>query len=77
MRRHTLLAALAALMFLGGFWQPLVDVIHHMNREAFIREGFEVRYQVARTAADILPTVLAAAGDNGEVAGDAETIAKM
>lgn len=62
---------------IDGFWQPLVEVIHHMNREAFIREGFEVRYQVARTAADILPTVLAAAGDTREAAGDVETIAKM
>lgn len=62
---------------IDGFWQPLVEVIHHMNREAFIREGFEVRYQVARTATDILPTVLTAAGDHGEVAGDAETIARM
>ena len=49
-----------------------------MNREAFIREGFDIRYHVARSAADILPTVLAAAGSNGEVvAGDAETIARM
>ncbi len=62
---------------IDGFWQPLVEVIHHMNREAFIREGFEVRYQVARTAADILPTVLAATGDTREAAGDVETIAKM
>jgi predicted Rossmann-fold nucleotide-binding protein len=62
---------------IDGFWQPLVEVIRHMNREAFIREGFEVRYHVARTAADILPTVLAAAGHNGEIAGDAETIARM
>ena len=62
---------------IDGFWQPLVEVIRHMNREAFIREGFEVRYHVARTAADILPAVLAAAGHNGEIAGDAETIARM
>lgn len=62
---------------IGGFWQPLVEVIHHMNRESFIREGFEVRYHVAKTAEDILPTVLGAAGDNGEVAGDTETIARM
>lgn len=60
-----------------GFWQPLVEVIHHMNRESFIRDGFEVRYHVARTAADILPTVLSSAGDNGEIAGDADTIARM
>lgn len=62
---------------IGGFWQPLVEIIHHMNREAFIRDGFEVRYHVAATAADILPTVFAAAGSNGEMAGDAETIARM
>ena len=62
---------------IGGFWQPLVEVIHHMNREAFIRDGFEVRYHVAATAADILPTVLAAVGSNGEISGDAETIARM
>mgnify|MGYP003594081924 FL=1 len=63
---------------IDGFWQPLVGLINHMNREAFIREGFDIRYHVARSAADILPTVLAAAGSNGEVvAGDAETIARM
>lgn len=32
---------------------------------------------VARSAADILPTVLAAAGNDGEVVADAETIARM
>jgi uncharacterized protein (TIGR00730 family) len=62
---------------IDGFWQPLVDIIHHMDREAFIRKGFEVSYHVARSAADILPTVLAAAGDDSEVAGDRDTIARM
>jgi len=64
---------------IGGFWQPLVEVIDHMNREGFIRPGFEVCYHVARTAADILPTVLAAAAAtrNGDIEGDPETIAKL
>lgn len=66
---------------IGGFWGPLIEVIDHMNREGFIRPGFEVCYHVAKTAADILPTVLSAAAEaaavSGDVEGDAETIAKL
>lgn len=70
--RHTKPIVLADI---GGFWQPLIELIDHMSREAFIREGWEVRYLVAKNAESILPTVLSAA--NGDMSGDAETISKM
>lgn len=42
---------------IDGFWAPLEDLISHMQAEAFIREGFEVSYLVAKRAEDIIPMV--------------------
>lgn len=39
----------------GGFWDPLVELLHHMNQNAFIREGFELSYGVANSIDEILP----------------------
>lgn len=62
---------------IDGFWAPLTDLIDHMSRESFINASRAVRYHVAKTAADILPTVLAAAGDDANRHGDAATIARL
>lgn len=40
---------------IGGFWDPLVELLHHMNQNAFIRDGFELSYGVARSIDEILP----------------------
>jgi hypothetical protein len=44
-----------------GFWAPLVALLDHMRREAFIREGMGVRLITVSSAEEVLPTVLAAA----------------
>jgi hypothetical protein len=44
---------------INGFWAPLLSLLEHMRAESFIREGFEVSYQVADTAEDVVPLVTA------------------
>jgi uncharacterized protein (TIGR00730 family) len=46
---------------IGGFWQPLTDLLSHMAAEAFIRPGYEVKYAIATRAEDILPLVFSTA----------------
>ena len=41
----------------GGFWGPLLDLIEHMRRQGFIRTTADVRYHVAGTVEEILPTL--------------------
>jgi uncharacterized protein (TIGR00730 family) len=38
-----------------GFWQPLCDLLDHMKRTQFIREGLSFDLLVADTVVDILP----------------------
>ncbi|MBB5751192.1 TIGR00730 family Rossman fold protein [Prosthecomicrobium pneumaticum] len=45
-----------------GFWDPLVALLRHMDREGFIRPGFEVGFVVVERAEDIVPTLLDLAG---------------
>ena len=40
---------------IGGFWDPLVALLHHMKDNAFIRPRFELSYGVAQSIDDILP----------------------
>ncbi len=54
---------------IDGFWRPLTNLLAHMSAESFIRPGYEVKYQIAASAEDILPTVLAAARAAAEPAG--------
>jgi hypothetical protein len=42
---------------INGFWAPLLSLLEHMRAESFIREGFDVSYQVADTAEDVVPLV--------------------
>ncbi|NRG19044.1 TIGR00730 family Rossman fold protein [Rhizobiales bacterium] len=50
-RRPVLLANI------NGFWDPLERLLEHMEQEAFIREGFEVDYQMCADVAQIIPTL--------------------
>ncbi len=58
---------------INGFWEPLKDLLAHMADEAFIRPGYEVKFLTARTAEEIVPTVLAAAARETEAAMDGDT----
>ena len=41
-----------------NFWDPLVELLDHMRKEAFIRAGLEVAIDIAPTAKDVVPMVL-------------------
>lgn len=43
-----------------GFWNPFLDLIEHMRRQQFIRNGLEVRCTVVDDAGDIVPAILKA-----------------
>ncbi len=43
---------------INGFWDPLIALLKQMQQQTFIREGMEVEYLVANTAAEILPILL-------------------
>ena len=45
---------------IGGFWGPLLALIDHMREQGFIRADADVRYRVADTVGDIIPTIRAA-----------------
>lgn len=64
---------------IGGFWLPLMDLLHHMAEEAFIRPGYEVKYVIADRAEEIVPLVLATAERLSEAAleGDRVAIGRM
>ncbi|WP_237154975.1 LOG family protein [Oryzibacter oryziterrae] len=64
---------------IDGFWAPLMDLLSHMSEEAFIRQGYEVKFQVAKTAEEIVPTVLGTAEtiSHAALVGDAGAIAKL
>lgn len=57
--RHTKPIVLANI---DGFWNPFLALLTHMQEEAFIRAGLEVRFVTVERAEDILPAAIAAAG---------------
>ncbi len=44
-----------------NFWNPLCQLLDHMERTGFIRRGLEVNYLVADRVEDILPKIFEAA----------------
>ncbi|RAI39901.1 TIGR00730 family Rossman fold protein [Rhodoplanes roseus] len=64
---------------IGGFWQPLVDVLERMRDAGFIHNGALMNYRVCSRVDDILPTLAAAVApvSEREKAGDAETVEKL
>lgn len=45
---------------IGGFWAPLLSLIAHMREQGFIRAAADVRYRVAGSVDEIIPTIRAA-----------------
>ncbi|MFD1333858.1 TIGR00730 family Rossman fold protein [Methylopila musalis] len=39
----------------GGFWSPLIALLHHMSAQGFIRPGMAVPYVVATTVDQVIP----------------------
>lgn len=48
---------------ISRFWQPLIDLVHHMREEKFIRPAMDVSYLVADRVADIVPMLQSAAAE--------------
>ena len=66
--RHTKPIVLANI---NKFWDPFLDLLAHMQKEAFIRAGLTVRFVTVTKAEDIVPAAQAAAS------GKPEDIAKL
>lgn len=66
-----------ALLDVDGFWRPLVDLLDHMRAEAFIRPGYELRYEVVAEVAELLPRLEAAAGAAAGRHEDAGVLRRM
>jgi uncharacterized protein (TIGR00730 family) len=49
------------LVNIDGFWAPFLELLHHMRREAFIRQRMEVRFVTVDRAEDVLGAITAAA----------------
>ena len=49
------------LVDIEGFWSPLVELLAHLRREGFIRDGMDVRFITVDRAEDVLDAVSAAA----------------
>ena len=63
-----------------GFWDPLLVLLDHMGRLAFIRDDFTVNALVATTVEDVLPILRAAAPplpDSVKAQETAETVERM
>lgn len=66
-----------ALLDVDGFWRPLVDLLDHMRAEAFIRPGYELRYEVVADVADLLPRLEAVHGAAAGRKEDAAVLRRM
>lgn len=49
------------LVNVEGFWAPFLELLHHMRREAFIRQVMDVRFLTVDRAEDVLDTIAGAA----------------
>ena len=58
----------------AGFWAPLLALLGHMRQAQFIRDGFELRYEVATRVEEILPRLEAAAAKTRPVRRLSETL---
>ena len=67
-------------MFFGNinnFWRPMMDLLQHMREEGFVHTAHLVQPLVVNDAADIVPTILAAANGGNGRDGEAEIISKL
>lgn len=62
---------------IDGFWQPLLALFKHMEEEAFIRKGLELRLTPVTRPEDILPMTLRLAAESEAGAEEATIAAKF
>jgi uncharacterized protein (TIGR00730 family) len=54
------------LVNVGGFWQPLLALLRHMQEEVFIRRDMDVRFITADTVEGVIPAIRATAKPDAE-----------
>jgi uncharacterized protein (TIGR00730 family) len=57
---------------IAGFWEPLLSLVDHMRQQGFIRAEADVRYRVAGSVDEVIPTIRAALA-RAERAGTVKT----
>ncbi|MBB4304019.1 hypothetical protein GGD81_003074 [Rhodobium orientis] len=66
---------------IGGFWDPLIDLLAHMKAAAFIRPPYNVGYLVADHVADIVPRLAEAVRETPQAAlskgGDPDAMKRL
>ncbi|MFK0272094.1 TIGR00730 family Rossman fold protein [Ensifer sp. NPDC090286] len=62
---------------INNFWRPMMDLLQHMREEGFVHTAHLVQPLVVNDAADIVPTILAAANGGNDREGETEIISKL
>lgn len=62
---------------IGGFWNPMLELIDHMKRQGFIHNANLLQLMVIDNVDDIVPAILEAWGDEPIDDGRDEIIAKL
>lgn len=62
---------------IGGFWNPMLELIDHMKRQGFIHNAGLVQPIVIENVEDIVPAILEAWGDEPVDDGRDEVISKL
>ncbi len=62
---------------IGGFWNPMMDLMRHMTDEGFIHTAHLVQPYVVDVVDDIIPTILNAVSKANHIEGDESVIAKL
>jgi uncharacterized protein (TIGR00730 family) len=62
---------------IGGFWDPMLELVDHMRAQGFIHNANLVRPQVIGEVDDIVPAILDSAGDEPVDQGKPSVIEKL
>ena len=62
---------------IGGFWQPMIELLDHMLKEGFLHTSHQVRPQLIANVEDMIPAIEAGWAETADDDGDARIIGKM
>jgi uncharacterized protein (TIGR00730 family) len=62
---------------IAGFWDPLQELLDHMNALGFLHSFSRFNYLITDKVEDILPALRAAAARVAETAGDADVLRRL
>lgn len=62
---------------IGGFWNPMLELVRHMREQGFIHRGHLVQPLVISEAEDIVPAILEYSEDKKPAAGEEAVISRL